>query len=62
VDALRSCVVDLLRERDFVRRTDVSDSAKVVNAEITDSLYNKVMKELCTSSGNQWRLKTGADT
>ncbi len=61
LDALRGSVVELLRERDYVRRNDVFDNAKALSIEITDSLYNRVIKELCSSNGNQWRLKTGAE-
>jgi post-segregation antitoxin (ccd killing protein) len=55
-------VVELLRERDYVRRNDVFDNAKALGLDISDSLYNRVMKELCGSNGNQWRLKTGVET
>lgn len=28
---------------------------------VTDSLYTKVIKDLCTSKGQHWSLKPGAD-
>jgi DNA-directed RNA polymerase-3 subunit RPC5 len=60
-DALRAMIVEMLREKDSVRRNDVFDAAKAGSVEITDGLYNRIIKELCMSRGNQWLLKTGTD-
>jgi DNA-directed RNA polymerase III subunit RPC5 len=62
VDQLRAIVLDLLKEKESFRRADVMDVVKTVKKlEVNDTLYNKVVKELCFSRGNQWLLKSSSD-
>eukprot|EP00877_Chromochloris_zofingiensis_P004012 jgi/Chrzof1/13611/Cz08g04040.t1 len=60
-DPLRAVVVDLLRDKESVKRGDVMQAAQQAGLSITDGLYIKVMKELCHPRGNNWSLKAGAD-
>ena len=59
-DALRAVLLSILRERPNVRRADVFDAARAEGLNVSDSVYQKVMKDLCTSKGNVWTMKTGA--
>lgn len=59
-DALRGVVLNTLRDKPNVRRADVFDAARAEGLNVSDSVYQKVMKDLCTSKGNLWTLKTGA--
>jgi len=43
-----------------VKRSEVFDSARAEGLNVSDGVYQKVVKELCTSRGNLWSLKTGA--
>jgi DNA-directed RNA polymerase-3 subunit RPC5 len=61
VDPLRTAVLDLLREKDTIKRGDVATAAGAAGIEFSDGLYQKVMKELCTSRGAVWTLKTGSE-
>lgn len=58
-DALRALLARLFQDKSGVRRAEVMDSARAEGLNISDSLYQKVIKELCTSRGNIWSLKTG---
>jgi DNA-directed RNA polymerase-3 subunit RPC5 len=60
-DSLRLLVVDNLRDKDSFKRSEIFDQAATRKIVMTDSLYNKIVKELCTSKGNQWFLRTGAE-
>lgn len=60
-DALRAVLFNILRDKPNIRRTDVLDAARAEGLQnVSDSVYHKVMKDLCTSKGNVWTLKTGA--
>ena len=59
-DALRAVLLNTLKDKPNVRRTDVLDAARAEGLNVSDSVYQKVMKELCISKGNVWTLKTGA--
>ena len=60
-DALRAVLLNTLRDKPNVRRTDVLDAARAEGLQnVSDTVYHKVMKDLCTSKGNVWTLKTGA--
>ncbi len=60
-DAFRRVVLDLLADRDQFRKQEVLDQAKVLNVSVTDTVYSKVLKELCVNRNNTWSLKHGAD-
>ena len=59
-DSLRGLLASLFQDKSGVRRAEVMDTARAEGLSISDSLYQKVIKDLCTSRGNIWSLKTGA--
>lgn len=59
VDPLRTAVLELLKEKEQLKRGDVFEIAGLQGMTVSDALYQKVMKELCTSRGSTWVLKTG---
>lgn len=59
-DPLRAVVLHLLQEKETVKRSDVTDAATARNINVTDAMYQRVMKELCTSRGSNWSIKTGS--
>ena len=61
-NALRGVLVGLLKEKPNVRRADVMDAARAEGVNVSDGIYQKVMKDLCTSRGNIWTLKSGAQS
>lgn len=61
IDPFRAAVLELLKDKETFRRSDVMDAALAAKVTVTDTLYNKVVKDLCMSRGNNWFLKSGAD-
>ena len=59
-DALRGVILRLLTDKANVRRGDVMETARAEDIIVSDGTYQKVMKDLCTSHGNLWSLKSGA--
>jgi DNA-directed RNA polymerase III subunit RPC5 len=62
VDPLREVVLELLEEKDSLKRGDVTQRAEARGIAVLDATYQKVMKELCYSRGSVWSLKPGAPT
>jgi len=60
-DPFRAVVLELLKERESFKRSEVVDTAQAQGINVTDTLYNKVVKDLCTSRGHLWSLRNGAD-
>ena len=60
VDPIRDVIIALLAERESVRKGDVVAAAKVEGLEFVDGVYQRIMKELCTSRGSVWSLKQGS--
>ena len=56
-DPLRELIIDLLQIKELVKRTDILKEAKAQGLDISDSLYSKVVKELCQSRGGSWALR-----
>jgi DNA-directed RNA polymerase III subunit RPC5 len=55
-------MIGLLQEKEHFKRSELVEAAKVAGIPtISDTLYNKVVKELCASKGGSWWLKQGAD-
>lgn len=52
----------LLQNKDHVKKGDVTEAALAAGVKITDSIYNRVIKELCVSRGTLWNLKSGDAT
>ncbi len=59
-DAFRGVLLNILKGKSGVRRAEVLDVARAEGVNVSDGVYQKVMKDLCTSKGNVWTLKTGA--
>ncbi|KAL4443420.1 hypothetical protein ABPG75_011157 [Micractinium tetrahymenae] len=57
LDPLRNVVIELLKENEQLRRSDIIEAAKARGLAVSDTLYSKVVKELCTSRGSIWSLK-----
>ncbi|KAI9089322.1 hypothetical protein K1719_029601 [Acacia pycnantha] len=61
-DHFRDVVIDMLRgsgPNAKLKKAEVLEAARrKLNREVTNSEYNKVMTELCVSSGSAWFLKT----
>ncbi len=51
-------MIELLHEREQLKRSDIVDAARQKDLTVSDTLYSKVVKELCTSRGALWSLKT----
>lgn len=60
-DAFRNMVIDLLRDKDSLKRIDITKQAEVMGITVVDSLYNRIVKDMCTSRGTVWQMKPGAD-
>lgn len=60
IDPLRSLILEILQEKEQVRRAEVSTLAKAKGVPVSDPLYVKIMKDLCTSRGSVWTLRPGA--
>ena len=50
-------VIELLREAEQLKRSDIMEAAKQRGIPVSDTLYSKVVKELCSSRGSIWSLK-----
>ncbi|GAX81299.1 hypothetical protein CEUSTIGMA_g8730.t1 [Chlamydomonas eustigma] len=60
-DPLRAIVLDLLKDKETFKRSEVFEIAHSKNITISETLYNRVVKDICQSRGYQWLLKNGAD-
>lgn len=59
LDPLRSVVLDALVQHEVVKKGDVFDMASSRGVAVTDTMYIRVMKELCVSKGSSWCMKSG---
>ncbi|XP_057825322.2 uncharacterized protein LOC131037266 isoform X2 [Cryptomeria japonica] len=62
LDPFRNVVIELLSKDTSraIRKMDITKaSKKALGREVSKSVYSKVMKELCTWTGDGWVLKTG---
>ncbi|KAG1666688.1 hypothetical protein FOA52_013600 [Chlamydomonas sp. UWO 241] len=60
-DPFRVIVLDLLKEKETFKRAEVQEAAQLRNINVTETMYNRVIKDMCQSRGYQWLLKAGAD-
>lgn len=61
IDPLRTVVLELLQEKEQLRRSDVVEAAAAKNiSPMGDGPYQRVMKELCHSRGSIWFLKNSS--
>ncbi|CAL8461876.1 g1407 [Coccomyxa elongata] len=61
LDALRTLIIALLQESDFLRKSDIVGAARARGIPFEEKVYHKIMKELCTSKGGQWTIKKRAE-
>lgn len=61
LDPLRCVVVDALRDRERLKKGELLEAAEAAGVKVTDTMYNKVVKDICNSHGNHWLLKPGVD-
>ncbi|PNH04418.1 Protein phosphatase 1 regulatory subunit 7 [Tetrabaena socialis] len=59
-DPLRKLVLELLEAKESFKRSEFNDLARTNNMTFTESLYNRVVKDICESRGNTWHVKNGA--
>lgn len=57
LDPLRNVLIALLQENEQLKRSDIFEAARAKGLVVSDTLYSKVVKELCTSRGSIWTLK-----
>ncbi|EFN57906.1 hypothetical protein CHLNCDRAFT_141955 [Chlorella variabilis] len=57
LDPLRDVVIELLRDQEQLKRSDIVEAAKARGIGVSDALYSRVVKELCSSRGSIWTLK-----
>ncbi|KAJ3014092.1 UNVERIFIED_CONTAM: hypothetical protein HDU68_000436 [Siphonaria sp. JEL0065] len=60
VDEFRDPVVELFHNKTSLKKGEITAACQTATGKnITQSTYAKIMKELATSSGPSWELKTG---
>lgn len=60
-DPFRKLVLELLQAtEDGIKKADVMGAAKLQDMEISEHLYNKVLKDLCVAHGALWNLRPGS--
>lgn len=57
LDPLRDLVLELLADRESVRRSEILEAAARGKIPVTESLYSKVVRDICVSRGALWSLK-----
>eukprot|EP00887_Chlorella_sp_A99_P006149 scaffold22.g6149.t1 len=57
IDPLRGLVIELLQEKEHFKRAELLEAATAKGIPVSDSLYSKVVKDLCSSRGSIWSLK-----
>ena len=58
LDPLRDLILELLTERESIRRSEIVEAAGRRKIPITDALYSKVVRDMCVSRGALWSLKS----
>lgn len=61
VDALRTIIIELLQEREQLKRAEIVDVARQRGVTMpSDAHYIKVIKMVCVSKGSNWVMKAGS--
>jgi len=60
IDAFRTIVIELLQEREQLKRAEMVDVAKQRGVIMSDTQYLKVIKMVCASKGSNWVMKAGS--
>ena len=60
LDPLRTILMEIVREKETIKRNDVVSAAKAKGVKITEKLFDTIMREICISKeGGFWMLKPG---
>jgi DNA-directed RNA polymerase-3 subunit RPC5 len=60
IDPFRNVVIQALIARATLRKGDVLDAAKLaLKCDVPQTVYTRVLKELCMSRGGVWVLRSG---
>ena len=60
-EPLRVAVLLLLTDKPQLKKGDILMTVNAAGLKMSETQYQKVMKELCRNHGNAWLLKQGAD-
>ena len=50
-------MLELLREQEQLRRGEIMEAAKQAGLTVSETVYGRVVKELCQSKGSVWTIK-----
>jgi DNA-directed RNA polymerase-3 subunit RPC5 len=60
IDPFRNVVIQALIARPTLRKGDVLEAAKLaLKCDVPQTVYTRVLKELCMSRGGVWVLRSG---
>eukprot|EP00798_Chlamydomonas_sp_ICE-L_P001762 gene1762-33176_t len=54
-------VLEVVADKESFKRAEVTELATSRKINVTETMYNRVVKDMCQSKGLQWQLKGGAD-
>ena len=57
LDDFRGLLLRLLRDKESLRKAEIMEAVREHGLSVSDSLYTRTVKELCTSKGGAWTLK-----
>ena len=57
IDDFRNLLLSMLREKESLRRAEIMEAARNAGMSVPDSLYSRVVKDICQSKGSNWSLK-----
>ena len=57
IDAFRNLLLSILREKETFRRAEIMEAARNASLTVPESLYSRVVKDICKSQGSTWSLK-----
>jgi DNA-directed RNA polymerase-3 subunit RPC5 len=60
-EGMRAAVLSLLKDKQQLKKGDIQQVFQTAGQKMSETQYQKVMKELCRNHGNTWSLKQGAD-
>ena len=57
LDDFRSLLLRLFRDKESLRKAEIMEAARDHGLSVPDSLYGRIVKDLCQSKGGNWSLK-----
>ncbi|KAK9858436.1 hypothetical protein WJX84_007783 [Apatococcus fuscideae] len=57
LDEFRNLLLRLLRDKESLRKAEIMEAARDHGLSVPDSLYNRIVKDLCQSKGGSWSLR-----